>query len=69
MSSESRPRTTARRLSTPGVGVASLSGVSSAGVLSDDIANAATEAFDEPLEKATVVQIVSGFVRDAKGLI
>lgn len=49
--------------------VASLSGVSSAGVPSDDIANAATEAFDEPLEKATVVQIVSGFVREAKGLI
>lgn len=52
-----------------GVNVASLSGVSSAGVPSGDIASAATEAFDEPLDKATVVQIVSGFVRDAKGLI
>lgn len=51
------------------VNVASLSGLTGAGIPSGDIANAATEAFDETLTKDQVVAIVSGFVRDAKGLL
>ena len=52
-----------------GKSITGLSGLTGFGIPSGDLANAATEAFDEPLDKATVIQIVSGFVRDAKGRI
>lgn len=61
---------TSHTASTGTVNAASLTGVGGTnGVPSGDVANAATEAFDEPLTKAQVVVIVSGFIRDSKGLL
>ena len=53
-----------------GLNITSLTGLTSpGGIPSGDVANALTEAFDEPLTKPQVVAIVTPFVKDSKGLV